>query len=626
MRDLGALSFNQPKFSPTPIWNSNGITIANQSIVGEAPVAIFVNTNNTIYVANKENNTIVMWDEESANPTKTIHGDFTRPNSLFVTSNGDIYIDDGKKNGRVQKWMVETNNFVTVMNVNSTCYGLFVDINDTLYCSMFNHHQVVKRSLNDSVMSSNLVAAGTGIEGSDSNQLKNPLGIIVDVNLDLYVADCNNNRVQLFQLGESNAITVAGYTSLNPTITLACPSGIMLDAEKYLFIVDHGNDRIVGSGVNGFRCLVGCYGKGSQSNQLIFPFSFSFDHFGNIFVTDQDNSRIQKFLLMKDSFALSFNQPKFCPTATWNANGITIANQSIVGQYPHAIFVDTNNTVYIANRQNNTIVIWQEESVNSTNIIHGNLTEPASLFVTSNDDIYIDDGYKNGRVQKWSAETNTFVTVMNVNSSCWSMFVDIYDTLYCSMYRHDQVVKRSLNDAVMTSNCVAAGTGIQGSASNQLAGPRGIFVDVNLDLYVTDCQNNRVQLFHLGESNGIIVAGSTSLYPTITLFFPSGIILDAEKYLFIVDSNNHRIVGSGLNGFRCLVGCHGMGPQSNQLKNPSSLSFDRSGNIFVTDQYNHRIQKFKYFEESCGKELKKNNITEDENETPDEFRTELLNN
>ncbi|CAF4310181.1 unnamed protein product, partial [Adineta steineri] len=289
------LSFNQPKFCSTATWNLTGITFANQSIVGLFPRDIFVSKNNTIYVANQENNTIVMWEEESVNATKIISGNFTIPMSLFVTSNGDIYIDDGQKNGRVQKWIAETNNFVTVMNVKSSCFGLFVDINDTLYCSMSKHHQVVKRSLNDPLMTSTRVAAGTGIEGSASNQLNSPHGIFVDVNLDLYVADCQNNRVQLFQSGESNGITVAGILTYHVTISLDCPTGITLDAEKYLFIVDQGNNRIVGSGVNGFRCLVGCYGRGSQSSELNNPFSFSFDHSGNMFVTDQSNHRIQKF-------------------------------------------------------------------------------------------------------------------------------------------------------------------------------------------------------------------------------------------------------------------------------------------------------------------------------------------
>ncbi|CAF4044145.1 unnamed protein product [Adineta steineri] len=194
---------------------------------------------------------------------------------------------------------------------------------------------------------------------------------------------------------------------------------------------------------------------------------------------------------------------------------------------------------------------------------------------------------------------------MNV-TSCFGLFVDINDSLYCSMCDDHQVVKRSPNDPLMASNRVAAGIGRAGSASNQLNNPVGIFVDVNMDLYVADSFNNRVQLFQPGELNGLTVAGSKSLNPTITLGYPTGILLDAEKYLFIVDRGNHRIVGSGLNGFRCLVGCDGRGSQSNQLSNPFSFSFDRSGNMFVTDESNHRIQKFQYFKESCEKIKKKN--------------------
>jgi hypothetical protein len=167
---------------------------------------------------------------------------------------------------------------------------------------MSYEHQVVKRSLNDPDMTSIIVAAGTDNPGSGANELNVPWGIFVDVNFDLYVADCVNNRIQLFQLGELNGITVAGTTSPNPTINLNCPSGIVLDAEKNLFIVNSNNDRIVGSSVNGFRCLVGCYGSGSQSNQLPGLFSLSFDRSGNMFVVDYKNNRIQKFQYLEICF------------------------------------------------------------------------------------------------------------------------------------------------------------------------------------------------------------------------------------------------------------------------------------------------------------------------------------
>jgi hypothetical protein len=148
---------------------------------------------------------------------------------------------------------------------------------------------------------------------------------------------------------------------------------------------------------------------------------------------------------------------------------------------------------------------------------------------------------------------------------------------------------------------IVAGTGVQGSTSNMLYLPRGIFVDINFDLYVADCYNNRIQLFSLGQLNATTIAGNESTSPTITLYHPSGIVLDGDNYLFIVDQGNNRIVGSGPNGFRCLVGCSGSGSASDQLNNPWSLSFDSYGNMFVTDQSNNRIQKFLSLNNSLGK-------------------------
>jgi hypothetical protein len=241
-----------------------------------------------------------VWFNNSINPTRTISGNLSNPYALFVTTSGDIYVDNGNLNHRVDKWTLNTNSSVPEMYVGYTCYGLFVDVNDTLYCSLAALNQVVTKSLNgDSNIT--IIVAGNGTAGSTSNTLYYPEGIFVDINFDLYVADYKNNRIQLFHSGQLNATTVAGNKSLNPTITLYGPTGIVLDADGYLFIVDCGSNRIVGSGPNGFRCLAGCSGSGSASNELSCPQTLSFDSYGNMFVTDWGNSRIQKFILLTNS-------------------------------------------------------------------------------------------------------------------------------------------------------------------------------------------------------------------------------------------------------------------------------------------------------------------------------------
>jgi len=172
------------------------------------------------------------------------------------------------------------------------------------------------------------------------------------------------------------------------------------------------------------------------------------------------------------------------------------------------------------------------------------------------------------------------------------IFIDINNTLYFSATSKHKVLSKPLSSSsnILT---VVAGTGVAGNAASTLSDPRGLFVDVNFDLYVADWGNNRVQLFRQGQQNAITVAGSGSLNVTITLYRPIHVVLDMEKYLFIVDQYNHRIIGSNEDGFHCIVGCTGSsGSSFNRLDRPPSMAFDSFGNIYVVDEFNHRIQKF----------------------------------
>jgi hypothetical protein len=119
-------------------------------------------------------------------------------------------------------------------------------------------------------------------------------------------------------------------------------------------------------------------------------------------------------------------------------------------------------------------------------------------------------------------------------------------------------------------------------------------------LYIADSGNNRIQLYLSGQSTGITVAGSGSTL-TVILNYPTAVILDANGYLYIADTNNDRIVRTDPSGYRCIVGCTGSsGTAANELSRPWSLSFDSYGDLFVTDQNNTRIQKFILATDSCG--------------------------
>ena len=294
--------YNTPKLCVTTSWNPNATTIVNNTIIGTTPWGIFVDKNNTVYTASRQYGRIDSWFADGRITTRYISRSSSQPYSIFVSFNGDIYVSSiSSSSYYIDKFTVNGINSTLVGTTSQLCYSLFIDFNDILYCSINDDHQVVKKPLDsDSNIWTN-VAGISGSSGSNSTMLNGPAGIFVDVNLDLYVADRGNDRIQLFRLGTSTGITVAGSTSSNTTISLNGPSGVVLDADKYLFIVDQLNHRIVGSGPNGFRCLVGCSGSGNAAYSMSSPRPMAFDSYGNIYVVDRDNDRIQKFIAMQDA-------------------------------------------------------------------------------------------------------------------------------------------------------------------------------------------------------------------------------------------------------------------------------------------------------------------------------------
>ena len=231
---------------------------------------------------------------------RTISNGIFVPTGLFVTNNGDIYIDNGRSHGQVEVWTPSATIGAFVMPVSASCYALFIDINNTLYCSINSLNMVIKKSLN-STSNATFIAAGNGSIGVGPITLNQPNGIFVDANFNLYVADSINARIQSYQSGQLSGTTVAG-SSAPGTISLHWPTSVILDADGYLFITDNGNNRIVASSSLGFRCIVGCTsGIGSQTFQLNSPRSMAFDSYGNMYVVDTTNHRIQQFLLATNS-------------------------------------------------------------------------------------------------------------------------------------------------------------------------------------------------------------------------------------------------------------------------------------------------------------------------------------
>ena len=171
-------------------------------MLGAVPHGIFINANNTVYLANSQNGTVQIWPEGSPNPASIILRNTTNTFTIFATETGNIYLNQWQLPYSVDVWQESTASLVTTLFLGGICVNIFIDINEFLYCTFINSHKVVKRSLNSSD-NQLITVAGSDYYGCSSERLYSPAGMFVTTNLNLYVADNNNDRIQLFQPGQT---------------------------------------------------------------------------------------------------------------------------------------------------------------------------------------------------------------------------------------------------------------------------------------------------------------------------------------------------------------------------------------------------------------------------------------
>ena len=174
----------------------------------------------------------------------------------------------------------------------------------------------------------------------------------------------------------------------------------------------------------------------------------------------------------------------------------------------------------------------------------------------------------------------------------WGMAIDSDGNIYVSDYG-SSVVKYAPGEAV--GEIVAGGNGA-GSELNQLNRPRGIALDSEGNLYVADYANFRVTKWVPGASEGVVVAGGYGADSIRLLQFPRDVFVDNLGNLYVAHFDSGGVVtkwASGASEGEVVAGGNGSGEAPNQLNALfGGLLVDATGNVYVSDQYNYRIQKW----------------------------------
>ncbi|MBI3639844.1 MAG: hypothetical protein HY223_05960 [Thaumarchaeota archaeon] len=264
---------------------------------------------------------------------------FGYPESVALDSSGNIYVVD-RGNDRVQKFS-NSGTYIFTLGVSgksdtdnshfNTPVSVSLDSSGNIYVADTYNHRIQKFSSSGEYL---MTLGVSGSYGSDNAHFSYPESVALDSSGNIYVADTYNHRIQKFSSSGTYLSTLGIPGEFGTDNAHFCyPASVTLDSSGDIYVTDSGNNRIQkfsnsGTylstlGVSGpYMSTAGISGKsdtidshfrtpesvaldrstlgvsgqyGSDNAHFGYPASVTLDSSGDIYVTDFDNNRVQKF-------------------------------------------------------------------------------------------------------------------------------------------------------------------------------------------------------------------------------------------------------------------------------------------------------------------------------------------
>lgn len=72
--------------------------------------------------------------------------------------------------------------------------------------------------------------------------------------------------------------------------------------------------------------------------------------------------------------------------------------------------------------------------------------------------------------------------------------------------------------------------------------PQNVIIDHSNEIYIAHCCNHWIMCWHEGNIEGrIIIDGNSSAKQLNQLFYPSDLLFDSERNIYVVEHGNHRV-------------------------------------------------------------------------------------
>ena len=467
--------------------------------------------------------------------------------------------------------------------------------------------------------------AGSGLEGfsGDGGAATNagmdlPAAVVVDSTGNVYFADSSDQRIRkvdtngiITTVAGNGTAGFAGDGGLATQASLYYPEGLALDAAGELFIADTSNQRVRKVDTNGIITTVAGNGGTADSGDgglavnasVDDPFAVAVDVYGDLFIADTGHDSIRKVDAMGYISTVAGDG-----TSGYTGDGGPAVAATLL--MPFALTADPVGNLFIADTGNNAL---REVTLSAgyPNLILNNVTSANA------------GTYQVMVYNPWAGVTSSIVTlnvvftpaitnqpaaqtVINGGSAAFSVAATGTGPL-TYQWQFDGANLPNGIIATVAGNGTVGFSGDGGAATNShLSTPSAVAVDGFGNLFIADTSNQRVRrvdvnghITTVAGNGGNGYLGNGGAATNASLYFPSGVAVDADGNLFIADSLNQRIRRVDTNGFITSVAGNGSagyagdgGAATNaSLNYPSGVAVDASCNLFIADMDNQCIRK-----------------------------------